>query len=229
MSWPGRVGSPDALARGSPPIGVSRYRIAVASDRLEPVEGQDDEKDVERRPADEDARVAAVCRAEVVCRPLDDLEPDGDEADKQGERSLAAPCRPPCRALIGEAEPDQRSARDAGCHHERAEGHGRGDVLRVPEPGVVQRPEVEVREDEREEEERSRAGHQVPGGGEVPAEQLGRLRLDDVVSVPARAPRHRSRGAPGRRRRPERRRVAPVVIRIDVDHGHPVEVVHRNG
>ena len=196
-----------------PPV-AERRREQV----LEPEERAEHEQHVERRPADEDARVAAVRGTEAEPRTTRrtagrrPARPTASASD-----ALEPPLLPPRRALVEHAEPHEQRARHRQRHHERAERQRRVDVLRPPEVGVVQRAEIEVREDEREEEERGRAREQVRGRVEVPPEQLRRLALDDAVArcrlrelahatlppVTARAP---PTGARARRSRTDRRR-----------------------
>ena len=183
MSSPGRPGSPDASpgATVAAPLGPAAVPVRRREHRLEPEHRAEHEQEEEAGPADVDAGVGAVGRAEAELRPRHDLEHEREQAEHERDESLHAPLRSPVGAMVREPEPCHHRTGDDAHDDRGSPGDGRVDALRPPHAVVVQRAEIEVREDEREEEERRRAREQVARGDEVPREDLRRLALDDSV------------------------------------------------
>ena len=163
-------------AHGVPPV-APRGR----EHRLEPEHRPEDEQPQECRPAEVDARIAAVGGAEPLLRPRGSLHGERCHPEDERDQALQPERLASSGRLVDPAEPDEQCARGDAGHHESPPRNRGVDVLRLPHPGVVHRPEVEVREEEREVEEHRRAREQVRRRPEVARKHLGLLGLDDRV------------------------------------------------
>ena len=106
-------------------------------------------------------------------RVLETLEHATSDREQQGDAGHDHPAAPGARRVrrIAEAGGAQH---EGGCYRD-AVGVGRVDPSRAPEPVVIERAQVEVREDEAEEEHDRRAGRQAEADPVDAVGQLGRL------------------------------------------------------
>src|SRR5205807_10244375 len=125
--------------------------------RLEPVERREDKDRVEACPAEVDGSIAAVGRTEPEPRPGDDLDGDRGEPENQRAEALEPPRRPAVGLLIRAAPGEQGGARGEADHDDDPPPLRRVHALRLERGVRVERAEVEVREEKREEEEHERA------------------------------------------------------------------------
>src|SRR5262249_55822168 len=124
-------------------------------------------------PAVEDAGEAPVFRAEAEVRVLDHLEDAADQAEQQGG---PGDDRPAAARPRGERDPgEERRAEHEGECDRHAVAVRRADAGRVPEAVVVERFEVEVREDETEKEGDGGAGDEPESDPVDAVGELGRL------------------------------------------------------
>ena len=187
---------------------------------LDPVNADQRHDRVQRGPAEEHRRIAALGGAEVEHRVLVELERDRRAATARSRRSRR---EQRVRGPRG-AQPEDRPRPARNSARSRRPAPSTGGPSRSSRCGWIKRAQVEVREQERREEEGDRAAQQPaadPDGSGLPLARLGL----DVAARGAEAPMAWLHLRSLARRRPPPDGLDAVGIGVIVEHRGAVEVV----